>query len=464
MPLLARAAAHYHSKVNDHLVNYRTIFRDISFKRTRTRTVTHHPRVFAFLALFVIPYAISVATVIMRDVYSASIGPSVEYDSASMDFHFGFFAFAMRMTDPGPDSSATLATYPTDWTVFSYKDMCDGVRFSTKFDPGQLVDPSVFCSRLWMTIQISQVAAVGCGALAILLLLENMLVWSGYSLWFRPSVHKNSHVRIVRKWFKVQINVAVFSHAALQVFASALVVSVHQQRLVRWPRGIQYNLAMWLAIISWGADLLFVLLFFCFDYLTFFHVSASDDGASASAGDATYNEIETGNGANVAAESKQSAVGRSGAAASSPQHPTPPSAMPPQQQPRIPAAPAAEEPPRSAASQAARIETGVVRPPPAARLGQPQAADRAAAAAPPASAPAATKQFPAPMQLPQPTQQPQGPSLLPTLHGKYKRRKSEPPAEWHEMQRQLLQQQRQQLSQKPPRAMKSNPQLKPSSS
>ncbi|KAI8928753.1 hypothetical protein BC831DRAFT_447252, partial [Entophlyctis helioformis] len=293
-------------------VSWRTVLRGIRRLPARTETVVHYPRLFAFLLVFLIPYSVSVATVLLFDVFATYIGPSVEFNSASMAFEFGFFAFRYRLTDPGPDALASLAVYATDWTTVTYAHLCGTVRFATKWDPGLLVDPSLFCSRMWMTVQAAEVAALAAGAVGVLLLLYNMLVWSGRSLLLRPTLYKDSHVRLLRKWFKLQINMAVLSHMVLQIYASSLVIFIAQQGYIRWPRNVWIHFGMWCAVFSWIADLVFVILFFCFDQFTFFHTpvvpmsdadierarreESGNAGENVDMSDDSWSESESGSG------------------------------------------------------------------------------------------------------------------------------------------------------------------------
>ncbi|KAJ3201586.1 hypothetical protein HDU67_001203 [Dinochytrium kinnereticum] len=207
----------------------------------------------------------------MRVVYSAAGVRDYRIAglSASQDYVFGFFEVCTAPTPgvdpPDPTMPGQISSRMECWT---YKKICEGVRFQTSFDPGPVVDLE-FCGPRWRTAVAMEIIAAALGTLVILLLIDNALVWLNRSCWYHPKRHLVSEVDCVRRTFKVVVILTVLGHGAFQAFAMGILFDLQRHR-IKWPTGLDFHWGIFLQGISWVADVVFVLLFLFFDRLTFF--------------------------------------------------------------------------------------------------------------------------------------------------------------------------------------------------
>ncbi|KAI8903926.1 hypothetical protein DFJ77DRAFT_481201 [Powellomyces hirtus] len=250
------------------------------------KTKVDYARLFFYLSLFLLPYILALITLLAFPMYSAPSVTSARTDPARMEWTFGFFKYCYKVIDDGSNSKMDpLVGYPQTEQCQSYTELCSGtgaVRFWTKFDPAPgTPDRTVFCGTKFRAAVGLEIAAVAAGAVAILSFLDNVLVWMNVSLWYHPSRHASTSVRTVRKLFKDLILLCVALHMLLQFAAVVLIFQIQNGGQVRWPTNLQFHYGMWLAGISWIADVLFLILFSCLNKLTFFAVPVYEDGEEA---------------------------------------------------------------------------------------------------------------------------------------------------------------------------------------
>ncbi|KAJ3188715.1 hypothetical protein HDU85_004429 [Gaertneriomyces sp. JEL0708] len=247
-------------------------------------TKIHPARLFLYFSLFTLPYGLSIVVLVAANVYAVpAIGDAAAF-FASFEWTFSLWRYCFRMIDDGSqaDSSAWAeVNYPTTTTCRTYSDLCasPNIHFWTKTDssPG-IPDTNVFCGAQWKTAVSLSLASAIAGAFAILFLVDNVLVWWNKSLWYHPGRHTSPKIRTVRRFFKALILISVALHFGLQMVSVFLIYDIQNNDKIRKPLAIQFHWGMWLGIVSWGADLLFLGLFCFFDRRLFFAVPVDADG------------------------------------------------------------------------------------------------------------------------------------------------------------------------------------------
>ena len=147
------------------------------------------------------------------------------FNMVSLDFKLGIYWFSYRINDL--DYRNTLP-YSTDYTKSTYQEYCSKIQFVTRTSNGHLLDRAFFCeSNVWTLVQISQGIACLAGLAFMVLLLDNVLVWQGYSKWFHPTRKSDTSVGRVRKLFKSLILLSVGTHFVMQTFALLLIYFTH---------------------------------------------------------------------------------------------------------------------------------------------------------------------------------------------------------------------------------------------
>ncbi|KAI9100650.1 hypothetical protein DFS34DRAFT_495699 [Phlyctochytrium arcticum] len=302
-------------------------------------------RLLFYLFLFLPAYILSVLSFTSFHVFAVEGALDLRSVTAQLQWRFGYSEYCVRMIDDGArplDDIGPQVNYPWDWTCTSYKDLCQSgdVKFMTKTDPTPSIpDVQFFCSTTWKTVYWMQILVIVEGALAVLWLLENVMVWLNLSFWFRPngrpihhkrrshqpapstsstvapnmttttSIHNDnpslpmtskdividhppvldteSHpanpatVRRVRHSLKALVLLCVLFHLLLQMASFAILFFTQRNKSIKYPTPIQFHAGMYLSIVSWAADGLFLIIYwFCSKYL-FFSVPVYADGQVA---------------------------------------------------------------------------------------------------------------------------------------------------------------------------------------
>ncbi|KAI8912466.1 hypothetical protein EDD86DRAFT_269098 [Gorgonomyces haynaldii] len=244
-----------------------TVLRRPSLTPT-TYTSVNYLRLFCFLGVFLVPYALSIASLIAADIYISTGDRQTQLNGAAFDFTFGLWSFSYKMVDPGPDPPIGFVLGQD--TRVKYSDYCHQIWYSTRTQSQFIIDPETFCSKWWSSAQILQILAIIAGAAALFFILDNFLVWKGWSWYFKPRFYTNDQVRIVRRTFKFFISMAVLAHMILEAIVVVLLAVPLFYSWFKWPF-IQIHTGVFLGAATVGADLLFILLFTFIDKITFFH-------------------------------------------------------------------------------------------------------------------------------------------------------------------------------------------------
>ncbi|KAJ3307228.1 hypothetical protein HDV03_001713 [Kappamyces sp. JEL0829] len=238
----------------------------------------HYPRLFFFNLVFLVPFAVSVLLLFLQDVF-VTFTRDYSLQMVGFDFKIGVFSFAYQIDDIDYHDGTT--PYRQYWTVQSYSSFCSSVPFQTQFSAGDLIDRNFFCTMpYWSMVQYLSCAAVGCGVLFGILLLDNILVWQGYSRWFHPTKRSDKSVRKVRRFFKIGLMLSVLGHFVLQTTALAIVFYVWKNNLITHPSNLRPFVGFFGGAASLPLDLIFLAFFNYSDQLTFFHTPFSEDEAS----------------------------------------------------------------------------------------------------------------------------------------------------------------------------------------
>ncbi|KAJ3414109.1 hypothetical protein HDV05_007053 [Chytridiales sp. JEL 0842] len=262
------------------------------------KTKINVPRLLFFFALFSLPYILGILTLVLRDVYRA-VGVrdiKLEFLTVSYDYVFGFFDFCINVT-PGSDPPALnmAPAIPNRQVCMTYASYCSQTMYQQPFNNGEWIDKQ-FCSPLWKAAVALEVVAAVIGFGVLLVLLDNTLVWLNWSFWYHPDRHLKPEVETLRKWFKAVTLLLVFLHGATQAVAMGLLVELRLNR-ISWPSSLTFHFGIFTQGISWVADILFLILFMCFDRLTFFvdvdtSASRADEGDLESFGNSGEDEFD----------------------------------------------------------------------------------------------------------------------------------------------------------------------------
>ncbi|KAJ3273943.1 hypothetical protein HDV01_003774 [Terramyces sp. JEL0728] len=264
-------------KLHNPNVNWKSIFRSRKIRdHPATQVSIHYPRLFFYSLLLSIPLIVSICLVFLQDIYHTNGQRNIASQGAAFDYTFGAFWFSYRFVDL--DSTEIIYEYGTDWHTYSYFEYCKSVSFATSMTAGPLIDTNFFCdSKMWRFVQVLQGLACFFGVMFLIVLLDNIKVWSGYSWIFRKLDLSNNKIRIVRRLFKFLININVIGHLVCQTISLYCIFQIKQQEMITFPQIQSFYFGTYFAALTVVIDVVFILLFSIFDKLLFFHQPYPED-------------------------------------------------------------------------------------------------------------------------------------------------------------------------------------------
>ncbi|KAJ3278872.1 hypothetical protein HDU76_009711, partial [Blyttiomyces sp. JEL0837] len=112
------------------------------------KTSVHVPRLLFFFSLFILPYGAGIVTLSTRDVFRAVGVRDIRIGSltATQTYTFGFFDMCTAPTEgtSTPPDPHVPGNIPNQERCYSYKTICETVRYQEIYDPGPFVDKE-FC-------------------------------------------------------------------------------------------------------------------------------------------------------------------------------------------------------------------------------------------------------------------------------------------------------------------------------
>lgn len=226
----------------------------------------HYPKLFFYTILFLIPFLTSISLLFVQDIFIA-FARDENTRGIGFSFLFKIFSFSFKMNDldittPSPYSSTTSYTYwqycalpPTTFAFFKEHKVID----------------DLFCSWIWHAVQILTITSIFSGLVFIILLIDNILVWSGRSFWFDPRVKSTKSVKHVRRSFKLGMMGCISFHFIAQTMALGICSWILRSG-VKLPSRLTGYFGFYGGWTSVFLDLLFLVLFNYSDKMTFFHV------------------------------------------------------------------------------------------------------------------------------------------------------------------------------------------------
>jgi hypothetical protein len=234
------------------------------------------------MLVFLIPFVASLLLVFLQNVF-VTYSRDIATGFTGFDIKLGIYWFSYKVDDADFVSGKGIhLPYTSSSTVLSYGAYCSTVPFQTRYSNGEMIDYEFFCKGItWRTIQYVQGAVILFGVLFIILLIDNVLVWQGYSWWFHPTRNSDASVRRVRKFFKILIQFNVLGHFVLQLIVLYLLYTTFASKLIKQPDGLHLFIGFYGSLASCFWDVVFLVLFTYSDQLIFFHVPLSSHKASA---------------------------------------------------------------------------------------------------------------------------------------------------------------------------------------
>ncbi|KAJ3166163.1 hypothetical protein HK101_012004 [Irineochytrium annulatum] len=225
---------------------------------THTSTPIHLPRLFLYFSLFLVPQVISITTLASNSMWHAtyssttpSSNPMTANGIITAEEYIGLFSIC---TGSPVGDCAPIAG------------LCGAA--AGVVNPLVLNVDDALCGSERKAAAAMVVLAVIAGFACMLSYLDNFLVWTNHSIWYKPRDHTVTQTSRVRESFREAILICAGLHALFLLIALALVADLKGK--IYQPLTVEMYWGLPLILSAVVLDALFVGFFYFFDARTFF--------------------------------------------------------------------------------------------------------------------------------------------------------------------------------------------------
>ncbi|KAJ3415360.1 hypothetical protein HDV05_005097 [Chytridiales sp. JEL 0842] len=223
---------------------------------THASTPIHYPRVFLYLSLFLLPFALSITVLATNAIWKATV-PVTPLGNRGLETFIGL-------------DKICVGSYIGDSCV-TLSDFCPATTDGERLMRG--VSEAV-CGSERKAAWVFAILGIVAGCISILSFVDNLLVWNNLSFWYHPNRHTVTEVRRVRIYFQEVILSFAALHFLFLLISVSLAAHLRGKMFADEMSGgvAELSWTFWVAVGAVVVDVVYVVLFIFMDQYTFFAV------------------------------------------------------------------------------------------------------------------------------------------------------------------------------------------------